>query len=113
VAAQIAAVGRFVADGRGNVTGHDVVSVNGASSPRTLTGTYSVNRDCTGTAEVDFVPARHASFFLVIVDRGGRVRMIQTTPGIQARSRRLPNARTPSTVAREGCQNHVHSCRGS
>ena len=39
VVAQIAAVGRFVADGQGSVTGHDVVTVNGAASPRTLTGT--------------------------------------------------------------------------
>lgn len=80
--AHIAAVGRFVADGEGNITGHDVGNVNGVATPRTLTATYSVNPDCTGEVDVTFVPTLRTSYFFVIVEDGEQIRMVQKTPGI-------------------------------
>src|SRR5882724_10150474 len=58
-------LGRFVADGSGNL----VTDVAATSSPlkRSLTGTYLVNPDCTGTAHlVDSAgTTRNISFILV------------------------------------------------
>jgi hypothetical protein len=83
IVAYPAAVGRFVADGRGNAAGHDVSNVNGVATPRTTTATYTVNPDCTGTMEVVFVPGTPLTFFFVIVDRGDELRMITTTPSVR------------------------------
>lgn len=83
IVAYPAAVGRFVADGRGNATGHDVSNVNGVATPRTTTASYTVNPDCTGKMEVVFVPGTPLTFFFVIVDRGDELRMITTTPSVR------------------------------
>lgn len=47
-----AAMGRFTADGNGNLKGSDSTSTSGRILARTVTGTYSVNSDCTGTAVI-------------------------------------------------------------
>jgi hypothetical protein len=83
IVAYPAAVGHFVADGRGNATGHDVSNVNGVATPRTTTATYTVNADCTGKMEVVFVPGTPLTFFFVIVDKGDELRMITTTPSVR------------------------------
>jgi len=43
----LAAVGRFVFDGNGNLAGTLFVRVNGNLNKLTITGTYSVAADCT------------------------------------------------------------------
>ena len=83
IVAYPAAVGRFVADGQGNATGHDVSNVSGVATPRTTTATYSVDPDCTGTMEVQFTPGNPLTFFFVIVDRGDELRMITTTAWVR------------------------------
>lgn len=83
IVAYPAAVGRFVADGEGELTGHDVSNVNGVATPRTTTGTYTVDRDCTGVMEIAFTPGSPVSFFFVIVDKGEELRMITKTPSIR------------------------------
>lgn len=83
IVAYPAAVGRFVADGEGGLTGHDVSNVNGIATPRTTTGTYTVDPDCTGVAEVAFTPGAPLTFFFVIVDKGEELRMITKTPSIR------------------------------
>ena len=46
-----AAIGRFVADGNGFLTAVDTISVDGAvTAGRKLSGTYTINADCTGSA---------------------------------------------------------------
>lgn len=84
IVAYLAAVGRFVADGEGNITGHDVSNVSGAATPRTFTGTYTVNRDCTGEAEITFAVGAPVTLFFVIVDRGEELRMVTKTPTVHA-----------------------------
>src|SRR5215472_2860563 len=44
-----AGVGKQTFDGNGNTELADVVSVNGVLYSSTLTGTYAVNQDCTGS----------------------------------------------------------------
>jgi hypothetical protein len=49
----VAAVGRISLDEDGNLTGAQTTSFNGAIVQETLSGTYSVNADCTATATVN------------------------------------------------------------
>lgn len=45
----ITSVGKLTADGAGNLTGIDTFNYDGYISRRTVTGTYSLNEDCSGT----------------------------------------------------------------
>jgi len=49
----VAAVGHVTLDASGNLTGAQTASFNGAIVPETLSGTYTVNSDCTGSATVN------------------------------------------------------------
>ena len=46
------AVGRITFDDAGNVSGSQTVSKGGAVGQFTMTGTYTMNEDCTGTVSV-------------------------------------------------------------
>jgi hypothetical protein len=48
-----ASVGHFSADAAGNITGSQTRSVAGNSGVEDISGTASVNKDCTATATVD------------------------------------------------------------
>jgi len=50
-----AAVGHFSADTSGNLIGSQTRSVAGSSGVEDITGTFSVNKDCTGTATINVV----------------------------------------------------------
>lgn len=75
-----ASVGRFSQDSSGNVTGIQTRSVNGDSALEDITGTISVNRDCTGTAtinvQVDGQLQRTAVLALVYDADSNHVRII-------------------------------------
>lgn len=62
----VSAVGTITYDGHGSLVNPFTISVNGTVSRLTQTGSYTVNRDCTGTvvqggAHYDFVVALDAS----------------------------------------------------
>jgi hypothetical protein len=63
----VASVGQVSADGRGNLVGSDTTSVNGVIVRRTLTGTYTVDPDCSGelTFTDSFGLSTHLDFVLV------------------------------------------------
>jgi len=67
-------------DGNGSLTQVDFATINGIpawSDWRPVSGTYGLNPDCTGTAELqpsDGSPALHLR--LVVVDRGREIRTI-------------------------------------
>lgn len=75
-------VGNFVSDGRGNISGSDTLSDGGQIIPRTFTGTYTVNSDCTGSTALVFTPGASSPIDIAIVvdDRGREARALQTTP---------------------------------
>jgi hypothetical protein len=76
-----AEVGIFTADGKGNVTGADVVNLDGTSISRNnITGVYDVNSDCTITLELT-VSGSTENFFGVIVLGGVEVYLNETDPG--------------------------------
>jgi len=83
----VAGTGIFTLDRDGNLLGgQQTVSFNGVIADETYTGTYTVNSDCTGTANavvVSSIPAfnRASTFDLVWVDNSSALRAIFTNAG--------------------------------
>lgn len=81
----VAAVGSFTLDADGNIlNGQQTISFNGLIAGETLSGTYTLNEDCTGTVVVNVVSpilnrTSHMSF--VDVNDVNESRMIFTDPG--------------------------------
>src|SRR5690242_7118987 len=66
-------------DGNGHFTLTATSSFNGVSQgPATITGTYSVNDDCSYTSSA----SNGVTFRGVIVDHGRELLILQTTPGV-------------------------------
>jgi hypothetical protein len=78
-----AEVGRQTFDGNGHTEATATTSSNGNVVPVTIEGTYSVNKDCTGSMTVNVSPfgsVVHADF--VIDDHGAEIRAIGTDTGV-------------------------------
>ena len=82
----LSGTGVYEADGAGHLTGEETTNANGEVCSGTLTGTYTVNPNGTGTTSVTFTPTTNGcsvvSFqqSLVIVDSGRIVRVADTIP---------------------------------
>jgi hypothetical protein len=78
--APAASAGRYTQDTAGNVTGSQTRTVAGASGVEEISGTLSVNADCTGTATINvFVNGqlqRTTVLALVYDSNGNHLRMI-------------------------------------
>ena len=77
-----AEVGRQTFDGNGHTHATATLSANGNIVKATITGTYAVNPDCTGSMTVNVSPLGitvHAHF--VIDDNGAEIRAIVTDSG--------------------------------
>lgn len=82
----VAAMGRYVFDGAGNlqVTTVTIVAANpplNVTPPFAITGTYTVNRDCTGSMTLNFAPAPDGHYNLVVSPDGRQITMIATDKG--------------------------------
>ena len=75
-----ASVGRFHQNAEGNITGSQARSVAGISGVEDVSGTVSVNKDCTATATVNVSVngqlQRTTTLALVYDQNGNHVRMI-------------------------------------
>lgn len=84
----VAAVGRFDADGRGNITNAvRTLAVNGITAIQTFHCTFTVNPDGTGSAECpldDPLPDFPATetFDFVLEQHARAFRLVGTTPGV-------------------------------
>lgn len=70
-----ASVGTYTADASGNLSGSQTRSLAGSVADETLTGTYTVNSDCTGTDVIQVFEAGvlvRTSTLKVIYDENGR-----------------------------------------
>lgn len=82
----LSGTGVYQADGAGHLTGEETTNANGEVCSGTLTGTYSVNPNGTGTVSVTFTPTTvgcsAVSFqqSLVIMESGRIVRVADTIP---------------------------------
>jgi hypothetical protein len=76
-----AAVGRVSADAAGNTAGTEARNVGGGFAYETLTGSWTVNSDCTATLTVNIyesgVLVRTSVLAAVFVDDSNKVRMVQ------------------------------------
>jgi len=76
--------GLIVYDGKGNITSGtftaSTTTANGGSFRGTFTGTYAVNRDCTGAAATNLGDGTISNFDL-LVERPEKVIVINTDPG--------------------------------
>ena len=79
----VAAVGRFVADGSGNVTeGSRTISINGTKFEQNFTCTYQVEADGTGTASCPVVETGTTETFSVVLDTQAKeFSFLATSPG--------------------------------
>ena len=78
----IALVGRTVYDGQGGLSGTQTDSIDGSIERVTLTGTYAVQSDCTGSETFTFRPSGevvHADF--VVVAQSHAILFIDTDSG--------------------------------
>jgi hypothetical protein len=77
-----ASVGQFTADGKGNFTGIFTNSTAGVINTNVaLTGTYSVNTNCTGTTTLTPSGGAATSFSLVVVSTGAQFEIVETKAG--------------------------------
>jgi hypothetical protein len=82
----VATVGRYVFDGLGNiqVTTVTIVAANpplNVTPPIVINGTYTVNRDCTGSLTLNFSPNPNGHYNLVASPDGRQITMISTDKG--------------------------------
>jgi hypothetical protein len=76
-----AVVGRFTADGQGNITGSQTRNFNGQIVHETYTETYTVNQDCTGSSHKTTSTSINVKFDFVVLDRGKTIIGVETDPG--------------------------------
>ncbi len=82
-AGPFAGVGTQAFDGNGTTTALASQSQNGNIRQVTITGTYTVNPDCTGTFTLLASPGGFTShFYFVIDDTGNELLAICTDPGV-------------------------------
>jgi hypothetical protein len=70
-------VGQVTLDGKGNISGTQTSSVGGMISTVSVTGTYTQNADCTGTAQVTPTGSATANFNTVAVNGGKELLLIE------------------------------------
>jgi len=73
-----AIVGRLTLDGKGNIVGDEIFSMFGAISEVPVTGTYTQQADCTGTAQLTPSGSATTHFNTVVVNGGKEMLLIET-----------------------------------
>jgi hypothetical protein len=86
IAGPFVEVGTQAFDGNGGTTASAMSSQNGNISPLTVTGTYKVNFDCTGTMTLQVTfpgfPTFPVDVYFVVDDGGDEFQAIETDPGL-------------------------------
>lgn len=74
---QIAVVGQITLNGKGALTGSATYSADGAITSATVTGTYQINANCTGSAALTLPGLPKMNVALVVVNGGKEIVLIQ------------------------------------
>jgi len=74
----VAGVAQVILDGKGNISGTETYSLNGTIGTASLSGTYTENANCTGTAQITTQGVGTGNFNFVIVNGGKEFLLIQT-----------------------------------
>lgn len=75
---QVAYVGQVTFDGKGNLSGSLTASLAGTIVTAAITGTYTANSNCTGTAQITPSGYPTADFNSVVVNAGKELLLIET-----------------------------------
>ena len=78
---QAATVGQLILDGKGNVSGTGTFSLSGTIISDTITGTYTEDANCTGTAQITPSGFSTLNFNFVVVNGGKELLLIETDSG--------------------------------
>jgi hypothetical protein len=79
----IAGIGVTNYDGQGHATTTQTLNINGSGGIRTtVTETYTVNSDCTGSAVITQADGSLTHIDFVIVDHGKEILTLPTDPGL-------------------------------
>ncbi len=92
--------GTLTFDGKGNLTGSSTYSLAGQPQARTLTGTYSVNPDCTGISTMTDNLQNSMDVNLVLVNNGQSIQLAQTDNGtsVAGTATLVPATCNPETI---------------
>ena len=83
IAGPIAEVGTQYFDGKGNTTATATISSSGQIQALTITGTYTVNPDCTATAALQVSPfGITVDVLFVVDDAGNEFQAMETDAGL-------------------------------
>lgn len=82
----VATMGRYVFDGLGNlqITTVTIVAANpplNVTPPVAINGTYTINRDCTGSLTLNFSPNPNGHYNLIASPDGRQITLISTDSG--------------------------------
>ena len=82
----VATLAKFVFDGLGSIemASATIVGANAplnVSPPSAITGSYTVNRDCSGNLTLDFSPNPDGHYNFIVSPDGHQVTMISTDTG--------------------------------
>ncbi len=77
-----ASIGHITANGQGTFTGTQTQSVEGTVSTSSVTGTYTVNADCTGSGTVTRKGKNASHYDLTVLSGGKRIQTVTTDSGI-------------------------------
>jgi hypothetical protein len=76
---QVAVEGQLVLNGKGAVTGTATLSLNGSIvSAVPVTGSYAINSDCTGTAQITPQGLSAINLAVLVVDAGKEMIAVET-----------------------------------
>ena len=76
-----AAVGQATLDGKGNISGTGTFSLDGSILTGSISGTYTENSNCTGTAAITPQGFSTLNFDFVVVNGGKELLLIETDAG--------------------------------
>ncbi len=87
-AGPFAEVGRQTFNGSGDTSGAATLSANGNTQKVTVSGTYTVNPDCTGSMTLNVAPLGVTSHLDFVIDNDSlQIRTISTDPSIAVETR--------------------------
>ncbi len=75
-------VGRLVSDGAGALTGSDTYNYDGPIYRQTLTGSYTISDDCTGTITLSGSASGPSHYDIVLTNNGLDAEVVQTDSGV-------------------------------
>jgi hypothetical protein len=74
----VASVGQITLSGTGKLSGSATISIGGTIATFPVTGSYTVNADCTGTAQITLTGLSTSNYNVVAVNSSNEILMIET-----------------------------------